>query len=118
MSDEPIAFREPTREQRRLLAALLARSPWEITPGGWLDRVRVAAMDDGGMGSFRIAAPGAAEESRAFGSEGAELAFQDADGTPVLVTLYLDRDGAPFEVDVWRVDFSPVVRIPDAFPDP
>lgn len=68
----------------------------------------VQAMRDGGMGSLRF--PGV--EQRRYGSTLAEAEFRDADGTPVSVALMLDEAGDLFELDIWKVDFSPLVRIP------
>jgi hypothetical protein len=64
---------------------------------------------DGGMGSLAIVpvSPG-----RRFGSQVAECHFPDEDGTPVSVTLNVDQGGDPFEIDVWRVDFSRTLAWP------
>lgn len=35
-------------------------------------------------------------------------------GVIVLVSLSVDSAGHPFEVDVWKSDFHPVIRFPDA----
>jgi len=42
----------------------------------------------------------------------AEYQFTDADGVEVLISLNVDADGRPFELDVWKTDFSPLVRMP------
>lgn len=65
-------------------------------------------MDDGGMGSLLF--PGSRD--RIYGGTLAEAEFRDEDGTPVLVSLNLDSSGELFELDVWKVDFSPLIRIP------
>ncbi|MDI3380742.1 DUF6984 family protein [Xenophilus aerolatus] len=69
----------------------------------------VGPMDDGQMGSLRI---GLAGESRRFGRSLAEAEFEDRDGTLVIATLNADSEGQLFELDVWRVDFSPLQRWP------
>jgi|SRR3954470_8917059 len=73
------------------------------------DPLLVESMADGGMGSLSIAPSGAA---RRFGAVAAECHFHDSDGVPVLASLYLDEQAAPLEVDVWKVDFSPLARWP------
>lgn len=69
-----------------------------------LDAIRVRPMDDGGMGSLQIAP---FDRTRRFGSSPAQCHFYDVDGVPISVTLNLDQNDAPFEIDVWRVDFKP-----------
>jgi hypothetical protein len=69
----------------------------------------VQPMADGGMGSFAFAPLGT---GRRFGSSPAECHFRDSDGVIVSASLYLDEQGAPYEVDVWKVDFSPLLKWP------
>ena len=73
------------------------------------DSLLVQPMADGGMGSLAIAPIG---NGRRFGSVAAEYQFRDVDGTLVSAALMLDQQGAPFEVDIWKVDFSPLKRWP------
>ena len=70
----------------------------------------VREMDDGRMGSLQFV--GAAD--RRMGSTAGYAEFEDADGVPVSVALLLDQEGQLFELDIWKVDFSPLIRIPDA----
>lgn len=70
----------------------------------------VREMDDGRMGSLQFV--GAAH--RRMGSTAGRAEFDDADGVPVSVALLLDEEGQLFELDIWKVDFSPLIRIPDA----
>ena len=39
--------------------------------------------------------------------------FYDIDKTPVSVCVSIDTKGKLFELDIWRVDFNPVVNYPD-----
>ena len=71
--------------------------------------ITVAPMADGGMGSLAIA-PFAT--GRQLGSSPAQCHFFTDEGVPVSAVLNLDKDGLPFEIDVWRVDFKPVVAWP------
>ena len=75
-----------------------------------LDSLVVQPMDDGGMGSLLI---GPFDGDRGFGSSPVECHFYDVDHVPVSVALNLDQNGAPFELDVWRVDFGPIRRWPE-----
>ena len=75
---------------------------------------RCSDMDDGGMGSLRFVPSGKVSSCiRKFGSEISSCHFTDEDGKLVSVALYADQSGYPFELDVWKVDFSPLVRIPN-----
>lgn len=114
MSDESTQFREPTPQELRLLVALVAlASEVHVTPN-WRETVRVQAMADGGMGSLRLATDEALQQSeRLIGWRAAELQFIDADGVSVLASLNLDQNGELLELDMWKTDFSSLVRIPD-----
>jgi len=71
-------------------------------------------MEDGGMGSLMLATDEALQKPRRlFGQRAAELQFLDADGVSVLASLNLDQNGELLELDVWKIDFSPLKRIPD-----
>jgi hypothetical protein len=67
----------------------------------------VEEMNDGGMGSLLfVGAP-----DRRFGRCIGEAEFDDADGVRVSVALNLDQRDELFELDLWKVDFSPLQRI-------
>jgi hypothetical protein len=70
----------------------------------------VEDMSDGGMGSLRFVDAG--HRVRRFGKKIAEAKFTDEDGVPVSAVLNLDDNGEPFELDIWKVDFSPLKRYP------
>ena len=74
-----------------------------------LDALRVKPMSDGGMGSLAILP---LDDTRKYGSSPGKCHFYDVDGVPVSAELNLDQDGAPYEIDVWKVDFSPTVAWP------
>lgn len=69
----------------------------------------VQPMEDGGMGSLSIAP---LNELRKFGSSVASCEFNDSDGVLVSAELYVDQSGVPFEIDVWKVDSSPLLSYP------
>ena len=46
-----------------------------------------------------------------FGGEVSRLQFRDKDGVLVSASLNVDQNGALFEVDIWKVDFSPVIEL-------
>jgi hypothetical protein len=72
------------------------------------DHIRVEPLEDGGMGGLEIRK--GAFITR-FGI--AECHFFDADGVPVSVSLNATHDGKPAELDIWKIDFSPLIRWPN-----
>ena len=64
-------------------------------------------MSDGGMGSLAFYPLG-----RRLGGTVSECQFKDLDGVLVLAALNLDREGKPLEVDLWKVDFNPLLQWP------
>jgi hypothetical protein len=67
----------------------------------------VEEMNDGGMGSLRFVGT----QDRRLGSRVGSAEFNDADGILVSVALNLDQHEELFELDIWKVDFSPLQRI-------
>lgn len=76
--------------------------------GAKLDDALVAEMQDGGMGSIRFL--GGTDRHRA-GSL-ARAKYVDDDGVMVSIELNVDEAGKLFELDSWKVDFSPLHRYP------
>lgn len=111
MWDEFTEFREPTAPELRLLEALFRKCA--DSPSGWLARLRVSPMLDGHMGSLRLRLAGEDEGSATFWRRGAELQFTDSDGVEVIASLNLDTHGKPFELDIWKTNFAPLVQIPE-----
>ena len=72
------------------------------------ESLRVQDMADGGMGSL-LFQPGSSITR--FGL--AELFFLDEDGILVTASLNATREGKPAELDIWKVDFSPLRRWPE-----
>jgi len=108
MSDEPTELRRPSPREMWLLRELVARAGAIELPSDWIASLRVQDMEDGGMGSIRLAPGGTPLPGRVFGRCAAELELVDADGVPVLVSLNVDREGRLFELDVWKADYSPL----------
>lgn len=111
MSDESIqSRRKPTDAEQRLLTVLWSKAG---LPKVWLNVLEVQPMNDGGMGSLRLVIPDAGGISSAFGKQAAEVLFEDTDGVKVIASLNLDKGGVPFELDIWKTDFSPLLSVPD-----
>lgn len=95
-----------SRQEQPLLVYLYGMAGLPVD----IDSIRVESMQDGGMGSFRIA-PFSID--RKLGQVAAECQFFDEDKILVSAALNLDEHGIPFEIDVWKVDFSPLSRWPE-----
>ena len=106
-------LRKATADEQRLLDALVNQAKALILSPNWKDALLVQTMDDGGMGSILLFPNGPTETKRLLGSVASELKFPDDDGGEVLASLNLDCEGELFEVDVWKVNFSPLIRIPE-----
>lgn len=101
--------RRSTLLERGLMAFMLKRLPNTEQMLAQLPTAEVEEMNDGGMGSLLFVSN---KKLRKFGSSIAEIQFDDVDKTPVLASIYLDEEGELFELDIWKVDFTPLKRIP------
>src|SRR4030095_4247273 len=70
--------------------------------------LEVTEMDDGGMGSLLLNQ----NKDRRFGQDLIQAQYYDNDGTLVLVTLVEDNKQELFELDMWKVDNSPLKHFP------
>ena len=68
----------------------------------------VTEMADGGMGSIRFVRP----QLQSLGKAVVEAQYVDGDGVLVSIALNVDKNGQLFELDFWKVDFSPLRRYP------
>jgi hypothetical protein len=70
----------------------------------------VKQMTDGAQASLQFASnlPG----FRRFGRQVAEAVYTDDDGTHVKITINVDENGDLFELDVWKVNDTPLTRFP------
>lgn len=105
----PLSARE-----KGLTLCLVRKINGLVLPDGWLDKVLVSPMEDGKMGSLRfITLP-----SSKFSMQGSELVFVDSDGVEVIASLNIDNNGMPFELDIWKTNFNPLIEIPEYFENP
>ena len=100
-------MRKPTPEEFIILSFLFEKAHIKYE----LDKLLVESMEDGGMGSLRLFPDGQVPEYE-FGCNIAECWFKDSDNVPASGALYLNPDNIPLELDMWKVDFSPLKRWP------
>ena len=101
----------PIREEEKHLVAFLLEDHFrrdELLDQ--LNCVSVADLADGGMGSIRFVLE--SDPNRTFGSTVSEVEWDDADRVPVSAALNLDVDGNLYELDIWKVDFAPLLKYP------
>lgn len=97
-------------EERALLTVLITETPKAAQLLGSLGGARVEEMNDGGMGSLRFYTSDV--RPRRFGEQLVGKEFVDSDGIPVMVAVNLDEHGDLYELDIWKVDFSPLKQFP------
>ncbi len=104
--------RELREDELRVLRKMLSQTSIETEFEEQLASMKVQTMADGGMRSI-LFYNGRDRSLLDYGGQIAEAAFQDADGVPVSITLSVDTIGDLFEMDVFKADFSPLIRYPD-----
>ena len=97
-------------KERDIIEALLKHQNVLDLFISFLDIVSVADMQDGGMGSIQFEP----YMSRTYGKEIAGAQYIDADGTPISIVLNVDKNDVLYELDFWKVDFSKLIRYPNA----
>lgn len=98
-------------KQSEVLAYLIGKAHLKL-PDKWGQDLHVINMEDGGMGSFSVVYDkNQIQENRSFGRQASDFTINDEDGIPILVTLYLDENDLPYEVDVWKINYSPVIKL-------
>lgn len=110
---EPVTSeRRPTTGEMALIDFLMKKAAIGV-PADWKEQLRVIPMDDGGMGSLVLLPDGIVKREREFCRQASEFLFKDADNVDVLATLNVDTEGEPFELDIWKMDYSPLIKLPD-----
>lgn len=91
--------------ERDLISAMLSGKPSHAELMSNLDASTVEDMQDGGMGSIRFFS---VDNARHLGAAIVEAEYTDEDGVLVIIALNTDSSGRLYEVDFWKVDFSPL----------
>jgi len=77
-----------------------------------LNDLKVIDMLDGNMGSLYIVNPRKTRGERKMNKAIIEKQFYDVDDVPISVCINIDTDENLFELDIWRVDFNPIINFP------
>ena len=116
MSGGSMVCRNFTKEETVIVSFLLrAAKKDDFYISNFISETQCSDMKDGGMGSLHFMPRGqmVANDDREFDYEMRPCHFMDEDGVLVCVALYADSVGLPFELDVWKVNFSPLIRMPN-----
>jgi hypothetical protein len=97
-------------KEHSLITLLLTGTPYADRVLPSLPSQLVTELADGGMGSLLFDNPDVAAD-RYYGNRIAELQLKDQDEVPVVVTLIVDQQDQLYELDVWKVDFSPTIDL-------
>lgn len=110
VSEQNQTYLRPLRPEEDSLVRALLR---HVTGGEQLlhqlECAQVRDMDDGAMGSLEFAGGG----HRSLGSCLVEAEYLDRDGVPVSIALNSDTNGLLYELDMWKIDFAPLLEYPD-----
>lgn len=82
-----------------------------MMPVNWKESLFVTPMNDGLMGSLYLSFTSGVNLDRVFGVQISECHFLDSDGIDVIVSLNIDKDGDLFELDIWKTNYSPLIKI-------
>jgi hypothetical protein len=104
--------RKPTKEEEKLISHLINLSSRKFSYD-WKENIMVRPMDDGGMGGLIIFFNKDQERNRLFGEQISEYCFLDEDGIDVIASLNIDNKGNLFELDIWKTNFSPLIKFPN-----
>ncbi len=95
----------------KLISYLVRDTPEGARIIASLEDLFVEEMDDGGMGSLQVIVEG--EDHRRYGGTVAHMDSHDVDGMYLLISVIVDTDDNFYELDVFKGDFSPLIKIPD-----
>lgn len=104
--------RKPRIEELRLIKLLINISGLSFPD--WEKNLLVCEMNDDKMGSLILMTDIRTENSlRIFGKQISEYQYVDSDGIDVIVSLNIDNKNQLFELDIWKTDFSPLIKFPN-----
>ena len=91
-------------EEKEIIKYLLAHLPDK--GHSYIIPFQVTQLDDGGMGSIQLS------ENSKHHNDLIQMEYVDIDGQKVFVTLTENEYGELFDLDIWKVDFSPLKQYP------
>jgi hypothetical protein len=107
-----MGLRHPTADEIRILDFLISSAEGCIISKDWSVTLMVVEINDGNMGSLRLFPNGIEAADRTFSVQASECQFTDEDDIEVIAFLNLDQFGDLYELDIWKVNFEKLIRVP------
>lgn len=106
-------LRKLTIKEENLITFLIQKENLNID-SDWKKNILAFSMNDGNMGSLKLCPDGIYDNKREYiQSFVSEYEFKDKDGVDVVASLFLDKEGNLYELDIWKVDFSKLIAFPE-----
>lgn len=106
-------LRKLTIKEKNLIAFLIQKENLNIK-SDWEKNILVYPMNDSNMGSLKLCPHGIYDEKREYDQRFvSEYEFKDIDGVDVVASLFLDKEGSLYELDIWKVNFSELLSLPE-----
>jgi len=102
-----VLMRVLSPEERSLLVYLMAKASLPLPDAEWLDQLKIEAIGPG-RSSFRILR----DADRDYDQLASDVVFHDEDEVQVLASLFVDRRQIPYEVEIWKIDDTPLIKLP------
>lgn len=102
-------IRGVTSEEIALVEWMLRSLPLGAANETPLKACKVRSFDNGGMGGFEFVG---SRSDRRFSETISEAIYKDSDGVECIIQLNVDDFGDLMELDIWKTDFSPLVKFP------
>jgi hypothetical protein len=99
--------RKLNKTEKKLILNMPIASTHDSAIKNRVDGLLLEEMSDGQMGSLYFLSNNK-KEDRYLGTTISEIETMDSDEVPVLISLSCDNFGDVYELDIWKVDFSPV----------
>jgi hypothetical protein len=107
------AKRPPTPQEEKFLEFLIKNASVKFSKD-WKAGLLVQSMTEDEMGSLYLFPQGiTTNHDREFCDEVSEYVFKDEDRREVIATLNIDKKGDLFELDIWKTDFSSLIKFPE-----
>jgi hypothetical protein len=113
MWGESMVLRNPSPKELMLLEFLIGEAHLSEASEVILECLKVADIEDGGMGSLRLFPKGSDDLDKRIGKRASACQFTDFDGVEVIASLNLDQHGSLYELDMWKTDFGKLIRVPE-----
>lgn len=106
--------RVPTLEETKVIELLVAKANYKKMD--WKKELKVVDIPDG-MGSLLLIPQGQSNTKRLFKAQISEALFKDIDDVDVLISLNIDQNDLLYELDIWKMNYGPLISFANLFTD-